>query len=409
MRDREKMFEELEAYLDGELGPEAVEAVETWLEAEVEARAWLLRSLRLRNVLGAEFRTTLEAAPDPPRGLEESMKEELSSEKEPRLGTEGSPPKGGRRSGPRLMAVVGTAALVLLSAGAVLFYPRPQVIASPVVSLHRAADNYERLADAELWIRIESQAIQALEGLFGGGGKSEGSDPSDGDSETGDDEGRDSEESQSWFDLAPMRLLVQGRNRVLYQKVSDLNAPLDVFLEAGGFDGEEFWSYEMGSDKVVVAPNDGSGLDISLDLEGGVRFEAEDLDFMRFLSWGFLRDLQEANDHFEIRELTWPADDRAQRRVFRLERLKKGEGSQLIWGGATVTLDATEDIIERMVLDLSLGPVSLLSVTVEVAATNQGLAPEFFEFEAHVPEGIRVETSSPESSASDGEDSSDED
>ena len=43
-----------------------------------------------------------------------------------------------------------------------------------------------------------------------------------------------------------------------------------------------------------------------------------------------------------------------------------------------------------MVLDVNLGGLSLLTVTLEVARVNQGLHPSFFEYETHVPAGTSV-------------------
>jgi hypothetical protein len=273
-----------------------------------------------------------------------------------------------------LLAALATAAALLLTVTGILLVPRTRAVASPMVALGRATASYTEFEDVELWVRLESKAMDALNELLGGKIKING--------EEMDPDGP-----------MPMRVLIRGRDRLLFQRVADPGAPLASFEKIGGFDGETLWFYD---------PEDGfmSTYPAKTTEEGGLSFDTgklsiENLDLLRFLSWDFLQDLQEEST-YEIREVTWPADDRAQRRVFRIEPRKEQGGRKVFWAGSTVTIDARRDLIERMVIELSLGPVSLLSAVVEVAATNQGLDPALFFYQSHVPAGTPVKEVSKE-------------
>ncbi len=369
---------DVDLYLDGELGPPQQEELEAhFMQCGLCARL-LAERLRERRHVNEVFAAGLSSTPGVPLDLEDKMNGILTEGTSASSSSGLNPVSSGRsrartKSIPRILVYGMAASLVVLAVGFV-FFPQKDVNASPLMLLSRANDRYQNFKDVELWIRVESQALTALEGLFG--------------------KEKDSAEKKKGSSLPKMRLFVDGPSHLLYQTVSSFDAPRDEFESVTGFDGVSRWSYDP--EDGFVLRSEESGLDSALLKQDEEHIRPDNINFIKFFSWDFMRDLSEEENKYVIEEITWPSDRRAARRVFRITRSSNEEKNEVIWAGATVTIDPVEDLIEKMVIDLSWGPVSILSLTMEVARIDAGLDEKFFDISTHVPPGTPVKMESEE-------------
>jgi hypothetical protein len=327
--------------LDSLLGGEASEAEQLEIERHIgdcgECRLTLSELVSLRSSLQQVFRATMASAPPVPERLLP------------------------RRTTHRLrMGVVAGAAAALVVATLVLVLPQRRLDASPLATLKRAAGAYQRLDDVELWVSVESQAAQLLERLV---------------SKTTD---------QS--DRTITRVFVRSPGLMLIQKLSDPRAPLSASEPIQGWDGRASWSYDPREGVVRL----GAEPPISVSVSDAGEQHPRNLDLMELLSWRLVRELNEANDSFTIEELTGPSDERCGRRVMRVSPKaatpdEDGVMKKLFWAGAQVTVDASQDRIEKLVVDVSFAGLSLLRFTVEVARYDQHYPAAFFDYRSHVP------------------------
>jgi hypothetical protein len=270
-----------------------------------------------------------------------------------------------KRTSRRLrLGLVAGAAVMLAVAALVLVFPQRRLDASPLATLKRAATAYQRLGGVELWVSAESQAVELLERLM---------------SKTGDQSSR-----------AITRVFLRSPGLMLVQKLTDPRAPLSASEPIQGWDGRVSWSYDPG--EAVVHLRAAPPVQVAVSDAGHGR--PRNLDLMQLLSWELVRELAEANDSLAIEERTGPSDERAGRRVMhvspRTSPDEEGVVGKLFWAGAEVTVDASEDRIEKLVVDVSFAGLSLLRFTVEVARYDQHYPASFFDYRSHVPAGTPV-------------------
>jgi len=331
--------------LDSLLGGEASEAEQQEIERHVgdcgECRLTLSELVSLRSSLQQVFRATMAGAPPVPERL---------------LPTR--PPHRLR------MGVVAGAAAALAVATLVLVLPQRRLDASPLATLKRAASAYQRLDDAELWVSVESQAAQLLERLV---------------SKTTD---------QS--DRTITRVFVRSPGLMLIQKLGDPQAPPSASEPIQGWDGRVSWSYDPREGVVHLRAEP----PLSVSVTDAGEQHPRNLDLMQLLSWSLVRELSEATDSFTIEELTGPSEERCGRRVMRVSAKatpdEDGVMKKLFWAGAQVTVDASRDRIEKLVVDVSFAGLSLLRFTVEVARYDQHYPAAFFDYRSHVPARTKV-------------------
>jgi hypothetical protein len=331
MTDCREHQERLDALLDGELdaaGRAALLGHVAACPACAEARDELERA---RAALRRAFDRTRAAAPPPPAALR--------------------PPPRKRRAALLVAGGLAAAAAIVLA----LATPRARLDASPAAVIQRAAERYGKFTDVELWVRFDSQAAELLRRVFGAKQETPAA----------------AEEVQ--------RVLIRSPHYLLLQKTPDPRGPWRTDRPLEGFDGAQAWKYDPEKREVRFDPPEG----LSLKVEGA---EGSD-DLLRFLSWGFVRDLEKLQRECTLAEATGPSDERAGRRVFRLDPRPPQDGDRRwFWSSAVLTIDPGRDLIEKMVLDVTLAAVSLLRIHVEVAEVDQGVSPRFFSPRHHVPD-----------------------
>jgi len=293
-----------------------------------------------REALAETFRRSIGDAPPPPALLLRKL-------------DEAAPP----RLFVRAPALASAAAILLLAIGLGLV-PQREVDASPSAVLARASSRFLELEDARLRMTMQSGALDFLLSL------SDEHDPS-----------RPGFRPTFWMLMQkPNRFLVWGE---------ELESTVETKLQTSGFDGTTAWTYIEDENVVEIQTvADGVGLG--------------DLDLTEYLTFGFVRELQ-AQQEYDIEEVTGPADRRAGRRSFQLERLGEEEG--LVFEEATITIDARTELIERYRVDLQLGPFSLMTFEIELDTINRGVDPRRFRFEQHVPDGVTVRHVEPDESS----------
>jgi len=328
MTDCRDQEERLDALLDGELAGDERAALLEHVDACPACAETRDELERTRAALRRAFARTRAGAPPPPAALR---------------------PRKRRAALFALGGLAAAAALVLA-----LAVPRARLDASPAAVIQRAAERYGKFTDVELWVRVESQAAELLRRVFGAKQESAPA----------------PEEVQ--------RVLIRSPHYVLMQKTPDPRGPWRTDRPLEGFDGSRAWKWDPEKRGVRFEPPEG----LSLKVEG-----AEGNDLLQFLSWGFVRDLGQLQAECTLAEATGPSDERAGRRVFRLDPRPPEEGDRRwFWSSAVLTIDPGRDLIEKMVLDVTLAAVSLLRIHVEVAEVDQGMSPRFFSPRYHIPE-----------------------
>jgi hypothetical protein len=332
----------LDSLLDGEASTADQLEIERHVGDCAECQRSMTELSSLRSSLQQVFRATMGSAPPIPERL--------------------LPRRPMRRL--RLGLAAGAAAALAVAAF-VLVFPQRRLDASPLATLKRAASAYQRLDDVELWVSVESQAAELLERLVN--------------------------ETVDHRDSTITRVFLRSPGLMLVQKLTDPRAPPSASEPIQGWDGRVSWSYDP--EEAVVHLRAEPPLEVSLSDDAG-QPHPRNLDLMQYLSWKLVRELAEADDSFAIEERTGPSDKRAGRRVMRVTPRARpdedGVMKKLFWAGAQVTVDADEDRIEKLVVDVSFAGLSLLRFTVEVARFQQHYPAAFFDYRSHVPAGTPV-------------------
>ncbi|MCB1282631.1 MAG: hypothetical protein KDB18_14000, partial [Salinibacterium sp.] len=262
----------LEAYLDAELPPDESARMALLLEEDPDLGARFAHLQRTRDAGRAYFQSIMAGAPEVPSALQ-SAPQALALR--PRVW--------------RWAGVVAGAAAVLVAA-VVVFSPSKQTHASPTVVLERALGRFGAFDSVELWGRLEMPGIAALMQAFN-------SDP---------------ESSKSRSTTKTVRVLLDGQNRMLVQSSADVDEPFSAAHALVGSDGQTSWSWNPEEGEVEISPNSIFGLEV----EGGLELDRPLIDYLR---WGLFERLHSQSGDVDLREVTWPADRRAGRRVFEME------------------------------------------------------------------------------------------
>jgi hypothetical protein len=384
----EKVNALLGAYLDGELDEAERIEVSLHLKACEPCR------LELRDIEATQCRLKehftgwmAEAPPAPRTVLDESRGWPPASDVQP--GPAG--PKDKARS-IIMKTLTGIAAAVVLTATVYFLIPGEKVAASPGELIQRAAANYLNWSDVELELSIHLKGLDILARLS-------------------EDDKLESEDL-----LGKVRILLQAPHRVLIHPDGKANGfPLVDGLF--GFDGTHFWTYDAEEKAVKLGDADPESSDFSYTYSTSKTKTKhtmkikKDTNFMRFLSWDFMEQLNRESENLAIEEVTSPYDGRVGRRVFEVKRSfddKDGEKDffeKMFWTRSRITIDPEEGLVERYELEVKFSFISLLSFKVEVVDVNQGYAREFFHWSSHVPEDTPVIEAPPdeEESAEGGE------
>ncbi|MFQ5654405.1 MAG: zf-HC2 domain-containing protein [Planctomycetota bacterium] len=361
--------DQLSALLDAELAGGEAEAVEKHLESC--ERCGKLRSelAKTRQLLAATFRESIARAPAP------SLPGVPSAPLRPGgLDGAGSPATVSRHNRQRLIGALSGIAAIIILGGILSFFLQERVGATPTEVMRRAADRYLGLEDVELWITLESQAIDILEWIFGDGDESAGA-------------------------RTIERILIKAPNRFLLESTTDVRLDWGAGDGLSGWDGEVLWEYDP-RERVVHACRPGPG-ELTFESEqGSESIDLAEIDLLRFFSWDFVRQLNDAHSRFEVREISGPSSRRSGRRIIEVtprpdEAEEGSEESGIFMTKAILTIDPAEDLIEKMVIDVRLAVLSLVRLQIEVAAINQAVADSFFHYRAHVPAGTRIKEDPP--------------
>ena len=341
------MDEALSAYVDGEVTEDERRHIASRIEDSSAVREAYHELLRVRSGLVAVFDDMQRQAPPAP------FKEEQGFSR--------------RRLAPWAASLVAAAAVIV---GALfIFNPGQTPQAAPLDLLQRAASQFEDIRSVELWGRLESPGVTALVEAFSDGEKK-------------------GDRDRSW--QLPMRVLLDGENRALIQVAGDPGTSWGDGVALFGWDGKQSWIWECGSDEVKISPDSLFGLEIG---DGHLDEEQLDLGGQRlidFLSWGFVERLRGADENLSMREVTWPTDKRAGRRVF--EMLSEDEDGKkgLAFSRTLITIDEKSELIERVVFEVNLAGFSLLKATLEVAEVDPASAAGLFDYGSHAPADARI-------------------
>ncbi|MFN0056979.1 MAG: anti-sigma factor family protein [Planctomycetota bacterium] len=268
-------------------------------------------------------------------------------------------------------AVAAAAAIVVIT-----LYPDSRLEGSPAELLRRASARYLALADAEVRLVAESEALEVL-------GKLLERKPA---SEVGE-----TSPARAGGDDTPkaFRVILGAPNRFLIEPLVTGGVALRS-ADLSGFDGQTLWEYQPQQNTVVVRGG--------TELQAGGSFDLGSADFFEFLSWGFVREINSAGDDLEVIDVTGPYDLRVGRRVFELD-LRRGAAERAAAPGAApgwlamrvrVFVDPRADLIEKAVFDVNFGGLSLVTLRAELVSLDSGLDPAVFDFRSHVGSGVRV-------------------
>lgn len=254
----------------------------------------------------------------------------------------------------RRTALVSAAAVLLGAVGVSFFLPR-RGDASPAVLLQRAANEYLDARDAKLIVTLESEALEFLASLS-----------------------KDHEPGERVFQPRFHIHAMEPDKFVFYGDPKNSEGSVSVSMPTCGFDGAQAWSYDAEKNEVSIAPpGEGSHL--------------AGLDLSTFLSFGFVRELVDQPDGYDLADSTGPSDRRAGRRVFELTpKSRAAADAGPVWTAAVLTLDPAEDRIEKCVLDVKIGPVNLFTCTIELEDVDTGVGAAYFGWAQHVRDGAKV-------------------
>ena len=295
----ENVRDELSALIDGELEESRRVEIEDHLAGCDDCRALRDELIEAKNALSELFEAELAAAPPAPAPEAFAAK------------TGAARPVSLWARSPLLKAGTAVAAAVLLMIGAFYVLPKDEVEAAPAALLKRAAERFQELRDVELWMRMESRGIAALQEMFG------------------------SKDKPIKRELARMRLLAKPEVGVLVREVEDFDDP-SRDKAVSGVDMNYAWEYDEEEGVVELQPVPEGGLG-SLMLGDIAKIDAKSADALALshLSWSFLEQLKEKNRDFEIEEITGPFERRVKRRVFLLTQKSKSE-SEAAWSTSKI-------------------------------------------------------------------------
>jgi len=394
----DKARQRLDAYIDNELDDAARAEVALHVEGCKACHQELRELEGMRDSLKEQFTTWIAEAPTPPPTVLDR------SHTWPPAALAATPPHSPARARSKTRSIVmksltGIAAILLLTLTIYFLIPGEQVIASPAELIQRAAEKYLSWKDVELEISVHLKGMEFLARL---------SEEDDLDPE----------------DLAgKLRILMLAPHYVLANpEGSKKGFPLVDGLF--GFDGNDIWTYDAEKKVVHLGDADSESSSFSFTYststtEHSMKFK-KDTNFMQFLSWDFMKQLDDNTENLEIIEVTGPYDSRVERRVFEVHRSldddETDEGTKkeksflekMFWTRSRITIDPEEGLVERYELDLKLSFISLLSFKVEVVDVNQGYDVEYFHWSAHVPEGTSVIDAPPPAQNEEGEEAGEE-
>lgn len=373
----------LSAYVDGELSPQEVMAVNEHLHGCPICRQERDSLLELKASLGEHYRQeSLEDAAVPAHLMA-------------RFADSATPKPVGRRRTIMIRALSGAGAIAAAVFLIFTFIPQDGVIATPNELIQRASSHYLGLGDVEYRVTARSEALNLLQNVFGDSSKDEAA-------ETDSAKKKSSGPFRVWL-RAPNRILVdQGEKRPIAQ-IQD-----PVFA----FDGEQFWSYD--AEKDVVELTEAPRLEYS---HGSMKFDSLDLgdiNLIEYLSFGFLGRLQESDSGAGIRETTGPYEKRVGHRKFVVdlregvkekdqsesqEQSESAQEKRFLEIQAVLVIDPRSDLIERVTFDFNLGGLSVITVVAELVQVNQGLPDSLFDYRTRVGPNTQVVREQPDTEA----------
>jgi len=290
----------------------------------------------LTHELRVLFREQMREAPPAPRALTRTI-------------------RGDANTSRRRVTLWGAALAVAAAFVFALFvFDRKGVAADPRLALQQAARAYLELEDATLRIDARLQAIEILTALL-----------------SDEHEPQATQTNVAWVRIkAPNRML-------LWSDVVDVDA-LATTVPNAGFDGTEFWSYDRATN---VAERTTGGQD-----------GASQFDWMRVLSFDFVRELVEQPGDYALTERTNATEKRAGLRTFVIDRkvADPEADDDPFWTEARVTIDGERGNVERIEGKFKLGPIALAEMTLEVVSTNDGIDAGAFAVTACVPKDALI-------------------
>lgn len=367
MTDCKKMRSLLDAYLDEELGEEEKTAVRRHVETCSDCSKELDEMQRTRALLSERFDTWITYAPPPPRAVLRKSQNWPVPESE-----------GCERRSLIMKSITGIAALIIMTLCFFFFIPSDKLDASPMAMIMRASKKFLNWEEVELKVGVHLKALDFLARLS------------------------DDEEVANKPVAMEVNIVCQTPDRVLINPEGDKEGfPLVDGLT--GFDGEMHWSYCEEKNEVQVGMQGAidDSFTITINTEN---FKSENtiprgMDFMKFLSWDFMKQLHTQGDKLDIKEITGPFEKRVGRRAFELswieeekqvEDEEEGFLEKMMWATSRVTIDPAQDLVEQYELDVRFAFLPLVTLKVEVVDVDQGLPEDFFHYSHHIPDDIPV-------------------
>ncbi len=364
----------LDAYVDGELPPADAADVERAIREDEATRDAHAALVATRAALGDVFADAIATAPLPPASIPGAASTHVRR----------------RIAWVPWLTGCGIAAALAIAAwiGTSGRNAAPEPVDAPSTPksllprdvVARAAKEFRSLRDAELLVTMESAAIDLLKALL-------------------DDKKPEDRKKTRFF----FRTRVQSPDRFAMFTVANRRDPMPVFGEdASGSDGEWRWSYDRENAEVVRYPADGPAPAMQWSVKSSSVTKSTttfDTDngadgVLRCLNFGFLEELEANDPHLVYEETTGPSDERAGRRVFRVRRTDKAD--EWVTDAIELTVDPMRDRLERVRFDVRLTVVSLISFTVDVAATNRGFTKRDFDPRRYVATDVTVRDATPE-------------
>lgn len=361
-------LERLDAYVDGELAPADADDVARAIrddDATREAHAALVAT---RTALGDLFSAAIADAPPPPASLPGAA--DATAARPRRIAWLPWLTGTGIAAALAIAAWIGTGDERVTPAE-----PAAAASIEPRDVVARAAKGFRGLRDAELLVAMESEAIDMLKKLL-------------------DDKKAEDRRKTLFF----FRARVQSPDRFAMFTVADRRDPKPVRGEdASGCDGAWIWQYDREHEEVVRYPADGPAPAMRWSVKSSsattstTTFDTNNGadGVLRCLNFGFLEELEANDPHLVYEETTGPSDARAGRRVFRVRRTD-GDANDWVTDAIELTVDPLRDRLERVRFDVRLSVVSLITFTVDVAATNVGFTKRDFDPRRYVPDRVTV-------------------
>lgn len=290
----------------------------------------------LTRTLRDAFSDEMRAAPPVPKVLVRAFRDETAAKRR------------------RLTAWCGALAVAAALVFMLFVFDRKGVAADPRLALAQAARAYLELEDATLRIDARLQAIEILTALL-----------------SDEHQPQETRTNVAWVRIkAPNRML-------LWSDVAGIDA-LATTVPSAGFDGAEFWSYDRTTN---IAERTTGGQD-----------GASQFDWMRVLSFDFVRELVEKPGEYGLTERTNATEKRAGLRTFVVDRKTPAPEADdnPFWTEARVTIDAEHGNVERIEGKFKLGPIALAEMTLEVVSTNDGIDAGAFALTACVPNDAQI-------------------